>query len=418
MSLRTLLRPVAGAWQWVGDLGQLPEHSLERSKRLRLTNQVATFTASLSLPYILFYAILGIVPAATIALIGMSTYVFVLWLNHRGRYQLATPLLLSVGNLHIASVAWLLGADAGVHFFLVAAAMSPFLYYSPYEMRPAAFFSLLSLLLYLALELSFALAEPLYRLPPEFERFSYVSTFIANFIAVAVFTYYLYQENIRVEGALELERERSDHLLLNILPSLIAERLKQGESPIADFNEQVSILFADIVGFTPLTSRLKADELVVLLDELFTRFDEEVTQLNLEKMRTIGDGYFVAAGVPQARDDHALVMAQLALNLQRAVKEFDSPYVSGLQIRIGISSGSVIAGVIGARKIQYDLWGDTVNIASRMESQGAAGKIQISETTYALIKDKFACTSRGEVEIKGKGKMRTWFLDGPLPEGG
>ena len=342
----------------------------------------------------------------------MTTYLFVLRLNHQGYYRLATPLLLAVGNLHIASIAWILGADAGVHFFLVAAAMSPFLYYSPNEMRSALFFSTFSFLLYLALEISFALGEPLYRLPSLFERFSYVSTFIANFIAVVVFTYYLYQGNRRAEAALDVERERSDQLLLNILPSLIAERLKQGESPIADYSENVSILFADIVGFTPLSSSLTAQESVQLLDALFTRFDAEVARLDLEKIRTIGDGYFVAAGVPRPRSDHALAMAQLALNLARVVETFDSPHASHLQVRIGISSGSVVAGVIGARKIQYDLWGDTVNIASRMESHGSAGKIQISAATYELIQHDFRCSPRGEVEIKGKGMMPTWFLEG------
>jgi len=211
----------------------------------------------------------------------------------------------------------------------------------------------------------------------------------------------------------EYFRQRADDLLLNILPPPIAWRLKESSETIADAYGDVTVLFADIVGSTPLFSQLDPAEAVDWLNEVFTMFDQLVEKYGLEKIRTIGDSYMVASGAPVPRTDHAQAMALFALELVRRLEDMPPRHGQQLSFRIGINSGPLVAGVIGRSKFQYDLWGDTVNVASRMESHGVAGKIQVTTATYELLKDDFECVSRGEVPIKGKGKMETWFVVRP-----
>jgi len=206
------------------------------------------------------------------------------------------------------------------------------------------------------------------------------------------------------------EREKSDRLLLSILPEPIADRLKQSPETIADSFTDVSVLFADIVGFTKLWSRISPVELVELLNEIFSAFDRLAEQNELEKIKTIGDAYMVVGGLPIARDDHASAIAQMALDMQREIARFNMGEHEPFSIRIGINTGPVVAGVIGRDKFTYDLWGDTVNTASRMESHGIANSIQLTEATYEHIKDDFLVEKRGEIEVKGKGMMTTYLL--------
>jgi len=208
-------------------------------------------------------------------------------------------------------------------------------------------------------------------------------------------------------------QQRADGLLLNILPPEIAELLKVDSRQIAEQFDDVSVLFADVVDFTPLSARLSASEIVGLLDRLFTDFDALVDRHGVEKIKTIGDAYMVAAGVPRRRPDHAQVLAAMALEMCAVAARHVGDDGEALALRIGIESGPVVAGVIGRRKFTYDLWGDTVNTASRMESHGTPGQVQIGEGAHALLADDFACEPRGMVEVKGKGALRTWYLVGP-----
>jgi adenylate cyclase len=212
------------------------------------------------------------------------------------------------------------------------------------------------------------------------------------------------------------ERERSEGLLLNVLPREIADRLKNGERTIADHYESASILFADLVGFTPLSNLLSPNEMVELLNEIYSHFDSLIEKYGLEKIRTIGDNYMVASGVPRPREDHAQALARLALEMNSYISSLAPVSDHKLSFRLGINSGPVIAGVIGHKKFAYDVWGDTVNTASRMESQGVPGKIQITEATYQLLKNDFDCDLQGPVMVKGKGEMKTWFLVGSKAE--
>ncbi|MGE5658275.1 MAG: adenylate/guanylate cyclase domain-containing protein [Actinomycetota bacterium] len=214
------------------------------------------------------------------------------------------------------------------------------------------------------------------------------------------------------DAALQESQERSERLLLNILPVSIAERLKQNTNAIAELFDEVTILFADIVGFTPLSTRIKPAELVNLLNEIFSKFDELTEKHDLEKIKTIGDAYMVVGGLPVPNPNHAEAIAQMALDMQRAIAQFQAKYSEDLQIRIGINTGSVVAGVIGMKKFIYDLWGDAVNVASRMESSGIPGHIQVTEATYERLKGRYQFKKREKVEVKGKGEMTTYWLVG------
>jgi len=214
------------------------------------------------------------------------------------------------------------------------------------------------------------------------------------------------------EAALRLEQEKSDRLLLNVLPQAIAERLKQDQSIIADTFTEVTVLFADIVGFTQISSQISPPELVSLLNEIFSTFDRLAEKHGLEKIKTIGDAYMVVGGLPMPRSDHAEAIAQMALDMQQAIIDFSHTQNQDVSIRIGINSGPVVAGVIGIKKFIYDLWGDTVNTASRMESHGLPGSIQVTSATYDILQYKYVFESRGAIEVKGKGEMNTYFLTG------
>jgi guanylate cyclase len=211
-------------------------------------------------------------------------------------------------------------------------------------------------------------------------------------------------------GKKNIFQARSEALLLNILPNEIVEMLKEGHRTIAEHFKGASILFADVVNFTPISATLSPAELVELLNEIFSKFDALVEKYGLEKIKTIGDCYMVAAGVPSTREDHACVLVDMAVEMRDFVlsHEFKG---RRLRFRFGINSGPVTAGVIGNKKFSYDLWGDSVNTASRMESHGSSGAIQITQATYELIKDDFICTAQGTVNVKGKGEMNVWFVE-------
>jgi adenylate cyclase len=218
-------------------------------------------------------------------------------------------------------------------------------------------------------------------------------------------------------AALRVEQARSEALLVSVLPRPIAERLKTANGRIADHLDSASIVFADLVNFTPMSERLPPAEVVGMLDELFSRFDELAERHGMEKIKTIGDCYMAAAGVPDPQKDHARRAALLALDMRETVASWTLPDRSRLQLRIGINSGPVIAGVIGTKRFLYDLYGDAVNTASRMETHSVPGEIQITSATHELLKDDFDCTPRGSIPVKGKGEMETWYLVGRHPEG-
>jgi len=215
---------------------------------------------------------------------------------------------------------------------------------------------------------------------------------------------------------LEQERAKSEQLLLNILPEAVVEQLKREHRTIAEHFAEVSVLFADIVGFTELSRGIPPDGLVTMLNQIFSEFDYLAEKHGLEKIKTIGDSYMVVGGLPLERIDHLEAIAEMALDMQAAIARFRHINQRPLQMRIGINTGPVIAGVIGIKKFIYDLWGDTVNTASRMESHGVAGAIQVTEPVYNRLKSRYDLENRGEIEVKGKGRMNVYLLKGKKRE--
>ena len=252
-----------------------------------------------------------------------------------------------------------------------------------------------------------ALLQPYLRasnnLSPAVVAFFFVMNIIAVGSLVFMMVYYFVGQKNKYQ-------QKSEALLLNILPKEFAAILKNESRTIADHYDEASVLFADMVGFTPLSAKLAPVEMVELLNEIFSFFDSLLDKYSVEKIRTIGDSYMVASGVPRGRPDHAQALVRMALEMREyiSVHTFRNGYK--VTFRIGINSGSMVAGVIGRRKFVYDVWGDAVNVASRMESHGMGGAIQITKNTYNLIKDEFECQTRGTINVKGKGEMEVWLV--------
>jgi adenylate cyclase len=250
-------------------------------------------------------------------------------------------------------------------------------------------------------------------------------TMFVNFIAcvagtcAVLFTvmFYALREIARAEAATAREYERSEALLVNILPASVADRLKIPGTVIADRYDEASIMFADMAGYTARASDTAPDDLVHFLNRVFSEFDRLVEIHGLEKIKTTGDGYMVVSGVPTPRPDHTEALARLALDMRAAAADLTDRHGRSVPVRIGIATGPVVAGVVGTHKFFYDVWGDAVNVASRMESTGTEGQIQVSADAYQRLDHDFALEERGEIDVKGKGRMRTWYLIGPKPNG-
>ena len=241
-----------------------------------------------------------------------------------------------------------------------------------------------------------------------------VDFYLAATIAVGMFAcyqmeFYLRQDHVK-NILLREEQEKVDKLLLNVLPASIAARLKDGDKVIAESFPDVTILFADLVNFTQLSANISPEELVNILNEIFSAFDRLAEKHGLEKIKTIGDAYMVVGGLPIHREDHAQAVADMALDMRREIQRISSLSIVPMKIRIGINTGPVVAGVIGIKKFIYDLWGDTVNVASRMESQGIPDQIHITSETYQVLQHGYLLQERGKIQVKGKGEMQTYLL--------
>jgi guanylate cyclase len=364
--------------------------------------------------YLAFGSLVGIVPFVYLAVSVGSLAVFARTRN----FRLLLVTQLSDVLLTTTTGQMLVGGflpSGGVGLWGILAPLGALLFLEVREaVRWFVAFVVVFLVLGIAGEVLFADAD----LPVGF-----TSTMLAlNIIGVAAVAFTVLATFARQRdaamSALRVEQQNAEALLLNILPDSIAERLKAATQTIADDFASASILFADVVDFTPLAQRLPAAKVVGILDELFSRFDALVERHGLEKIKTIGDCYMAAAGVPSPRPDHARTAALLALDMRHAVETSAVAGQSGLELRIGINSGPVVAGVIGTKRFLYDLWGDAVNTASRMESQSMPGAIQITRATYELLKDEFECRPRGTIEVKGKGPMETWYLVGSRSDEG
>ena len=244
-------------------------------------------------------------------------------------------------------------------------------------------------------------------------KLGFVINTVSVWVLIIATVWFAMRETARAEEAMETEYQRSESLLANILPASIAERLKDpAHNIIADKYDDASILFADIAGYTKRASDTSPTELVRFLDALYTDLDALVDKHGLEKVKTSGDSYMVVSGVPEPRPDHLEALASLALDMAEAVAGLTDPQGREVPLRIGVASGPVVAGVVGARKFFYDVWGDAVNVAARMESTDVEGRIQVPDNVYERLSATFEFEERGEIDVKGKGLMHTWYLTG------
>ena len=359
--------------------------------------------------YLSFGSPVGIVPLVYLAVLLGAILVFSRDGNFARLLRISQVDILLAPTLSMIPLGGFLAAG-GVGLWGILAPLGALVFTN---VRSAARWYVAWVVVFLASGLAGELIGPVWDPPPDW----FTSTMLAMNIAVGgtmVFTLLALFAKQRSDAlaALQIEQAKAESLLLNILPRSIADKLKAEEQPIADEFGAASILFADVVDFTPWSERLTPDEVVGCLDHLFSHFDELAERHRLEKIKTIGDCYMVAAGVPEARPDHASALARMALDMLEAMRaEGDAGHL-GLELRIGINSGPVVAGVIGRKRFLYDLWGDAVNTASRMEHYGTPGRIQITRATYELIADEFECEPRGTIPVKGKGDVETWYLVG------
>lgn len=361
--------------------------------------------------YIFLFAYWGIRPLAFFNIFSVLIWTTVIILRRQPQQywrNLGYPIIAGEMIVHAALVIHYLGWGFGGQYYLFALIAIGFIY--PWPRLIAALLTILNAILFI---LFYYYAEshlPLFFVPPvqlAIMNIINIATTCAMFAAIMLYFITLFD---RAEAALGIEHAKSEALLNNVLPKSIATRLKQDNVTIAEGFSGASILFADIAGFTLFSQQITPQELVNILDEIFSRFDELVEEYGLEKIKTIGDEYMVAAGIPIPREDHAEALAHFAFAMRDALVNYNATAGTNLQMRIGINSGPVVAGVIGKSRFIYDLWGDSVNTASRMESHGQVGEIQITDATRQLLNGKFSFIDRGMVEVKGKGLMQTYFL--------
>lgn len=400
-------------WHKASRLGTTGAQDYPTRRRITMVNQSAMLGVLITLLYGIpaaLYSFRAFWPILALSPFLIIGYVAVNWLNARRRPLLARILLLLVPSVHVTFTAWLFGNTTGIQLYFLGLWTALFLLYSRQEIWLSVVGGALWIGLFFWVQIHFN--QPHITLPggSDFLTFFLLVNTLGAFAIVGAIVSLFYLQIDRTERMLQREYRRSEELLKNILPATVAARLKDSSQTIADSFTDVTLLFADIVGFTRLANTLSPHELVDLLNQVFSRFDSLVEQHGLEKIKTIGDEYMLAAGIPEARADHAHAVAEVALKMLDAIEMLNREYRYRLSLRIGIHSGDVVAGVIGSRKFSYDVWGDTVNIASRMQSQGVSDRIQVTETTYGLLKNDFQFARRGTLSVRGKGRMPTWFL--------
>jgi adenylate cyclase len=390
---------------WLGDIGADPNDDVDTRKRKALLVYVAVLILPISLVWGVLYLALG-APSGVVAFAYMVVSVVSIGLFARTRnFELLLRIqLLAITlapTLSMFPTAGFLSSGA-VGLWGILGPLGALVFSS---VRASVRWFVLFAVAFLAAGIAGELTGGLSQLPRWFS-----TTMVALNVVVGgavVFTLLAVFARQRQDA-----QERAETLLINILPRSIAEKLKAMPQTIADSFTSASILFADVVDFTPMAERVPPTRVVEMLDQLFGHFDTLAELYDLEKIKTIGDCYMAAAGIPSPRPDHARMLALMALDMLDAVREQGAMGSLGFELRIGINSGPVVAGVIGRKRFLYDLWGDAVNTAGRMQTDGTPGRIQITRATYELLKDEFVCEPRGTVLIKGKGEMETWYLVG------
>jgi adenylate cyclase len=387
--------------------GVTPTDSDElRAQKVTLTLAASTVTV-LAVIWVGTYLALGLPTSAAIPFTyQVVSVVSLVYFAHTKDYRTFRRIQIGVILALPFLLQWSLGgyvASSAVSLWALVGALGALFFYRPRQAVP--WFGVFIVLTVMSGVLETLLAEH----PASIPVGAQTAFFVLNISGVSLTAYLLLQYSIRDRDA---ALQRSEGLLLNVLPRSIAERLKRDPGRIAETHDEVTVLFADVVDFTPFAERTPPHRVVDVLDDVFSAFDELARRHGLEKIKTVGDAYMVVAGLPEPRADHAPAMAEMALDMLAALDRLCEPLGLDLAIRVGIASGPVIAGVIGRDKFSYDLWGDTVNTASRMESSSLPGRVQVTATTHALLRDRYLFEDRGEIEVKGKGRIAAYLLVG------
>lgn len=359
-------------------------------------------------PQLWWTGVINIVVAAIFAIIP---YLY--------RFGELVPPLTFIGTAYasIFVICWMVGTGSGLQLYFLVAACLAVLQLGSERIILAA--SLAAVAAALVITLQFLVPRDTGVQPAWLLSLNFVVTTVSACVMTVATVWYALREIRRAQEAMEVEYDRSEALLANILPESIADRLKDpGRNIIADKYDDASVLFADIAGFTERASDIAPDKLIRFLDRFYSDFDALVDKHGLEKIKVSGDSYMVVSGVPQPRSDHVEALADLALDMAETAKGLRDSRGNVLPLRIGLASGPVVAGVVGSRRFFYDVWGDAVNVASRMESTDSVGRIQVPEDVYQRLKNDFVLQERGAVAVKGKGVMRTWYLVGRKPDTG
>jgi len=399
---------------------RVPARTRHQNETVARHLRVLTVTTRIGAAITIFFGIQGLIvglDVVWIAMVNLTCGVIFLLIPVLYRFgELVAPLVFFlVAYASITVVCWHLGTGSGLPFYYFLAAALMVLILGVDHIVLTSVLGAFNAGTVIALEI---LVPYNTGVQPDWAyRFGFIFTIISAFaMLIAVATYAL-REIRRARLAMEAEYDRSERLLTNILPTTIAQRLKDPtRNIVADKYDDASILFADIAGYTKRASDTNPSELVRFLDRLYTDLDALVDRHGLEKIKTSGDSYMVVSGVPEPRPDHIEALACLALDMADAVSDLKDPQGREVPLRIGLAAGPVVAGVVGARKFFYDVWGDAVNVAARMETTDVEGRIQVPHDVYERLNDKFVLEERGEIDVKGKGMMTTWYLVGRRDE--
>jgi adenylate cyclase len=380
-------------------------------KHIVLVNTLSMFIPAFLTVNTLMIFSLGATP---IFLEGSMLYIvmvpFTILLNSNGKILSARLYLLLISIIFIITNCLVQGNQTNGHFFFLAEALVVYFTFPTYQKK--IMYSIVFILLTLFIGFAFFHDNliPIRVINPNQVKSSSFITDVSFAMMFLGFAFYIHNTFQKTEISFQLEFDKSENLLKNILPLSIIQKLRENPDTIAERFDDCTILFSDIVGFTQMSKNMSAADVVFLLNEVFSRFDDLAEKYNLEKIKTIGDAYMIVGGLPVPDDKHAERVATFALEMLEVIREYREKNNIELELRIGINSGSAVAGVIGKKKFIYDLWGDSVNTASRMESHGLPGQIQVSESTYSQIKDLFQFEDRGKMELKGLGMVQSYLL--------
>ncbi len=400
-------------WNQLAYLGVLKLEDESEQKYVILLNSLALIISLFTLMIVGTFAI--VTPAIHLRAFAQPIAYAILtpvslWLNARGNHLAARTYFAGLTFLFLLHGSLNSGGPSGFHNFLLVGIMVQFFVFPRRNRRMMIFFVCIFTLYYVFYQ-GFLHDFPGWQ---KLEGQALAQARIINGIALGLMTLafaaYASFTFLTAERYLHAEKEKSERLLLNILPAAIAEKLRERPDTIAERFENCTVLFSDIVGFTELSRRLSAVEVVRLLNDIFSAFDDLAEKHGLEKIKTIGDAYMVVGGLPDPDTRHAERVARFSLDMLEVVRQYRRDHDYPIELRVGVSSGDAVAGVIGKKKFVYDLWGDSVNTASRMESHGLPGRVQVTESTYQLIRDRFSFEERGAIDVKGLGSVRSYLL--------